>query len=77
MIRLRLWKIEDRLLDLIYSSVEQRLPKFNGDDSRSMPIPARLVVDRNSVVRAADTNLDHTVRPDPSTALEVLRGLRS
>lgn len=27
MIRFRLWKIENRLLDLVYSSVEQRLAK--------------------------------------------------
>jgi peroxiredoxin len=51
------------------------LPAFNGDDSWSLPMPSRFIVDRQAVIRAADVNLDHTVRPEPDTALEVLRNL--
>lgn len=53
------------------------LPTYNGDDSWSLPMPARFIVDRNAVIQAADVNLDHTVRPEPASALEVLRNLRA
>lgn len=52
------------------------LPTFNGDDSWTLPMPSRFIVDQKGVIRAADVNLDHTVRPEPDTAIEVLRGLK-
>ena len=52
------------------------LPTFNGDDSWALPMPSRFIVDQKGVIRAADVNLDHTVRPEPDTAIEVLRGLK-
>ncbi len=52
------------------------LPKYNGNDSWSLPMPARFIVDRNAVIQAADVHLDHTVRPEPASAIEVLRNLR-
>ena len=52
------------------------LPKFNGDESWTLPMPSRFIVDQHAVIRAADVNLDHTVRPEPDTAIEVLRILK-
>jgi peroxiredoxin len=52
------------------------LPLFNGDDSWTLPMPARFIVDQRAVIQAADVNLDHTVRPEPAAALEVLKRLR-
>ncbi len=52
-------------------------PRFNGDDSWALPMPSRFIVDQHAVIRAADVNLDHTVRPEPDTAIEVLRILKS
>ncbi len=40
-------------------------------------MPSRFIVDEKGVIRAADVNLDHTVRPEPDTAIEVLKGLKS
>ena len=51
------------------------LPTFNGDDSWTLPMPARFIVDQQGVIRAADVNLDHTVRPEPDTAIAVLKNL--
>jgi peroxiredoxin len=53
------------------------LPKYNGDDSWSLPIPARFIVDQSGVIRNADVNLDHTVRPEPASAVEVLKTLQT
>ena len=47
----------------------------NGDDSWSLPMPARLVVDQTGVVRAADVDPDYTRRPEPQKTLDDLRAL--
>lgn len=39
-------------------------------------MPSRFIVDQEAVIRAVDVNLDHTVRPEPDTAIKVLRGLK-
>ncbi len=49
----------------IYGGFGIDLPKFNGDDSWTLPIPARLVVDAGGIVRAADIDPDYTRRPEP------------
>lgn len=62
----------------VYETVfEIDLPKFNGEDSWRLPMPARYVVDRNGLIQAADVNLDHTNRPAIEPTLDVLRRLRS
>ena len=53
------------------------LPTFNGDDSWTLPMPSRFIVDQHAVIGAADVNLDHTVRPEPDTAIEALRILKN
>jgi peroxiredoxin len=52
------------------------LPGFNGDDSWTLPMPARFIVDQHAVIRAADVNFDHTIRPEPDTAIEALKNLK-
>ncbi|MDZ7579348.1 MAG: hypothetical protein U5R30_01630 [Deltaproteobacteria bacterium] len=37
----------------------------------------RFIIDRNAVIQAAEVHLDHTVRPEPASAIEVLRKLRA
>ena len=54
-----------------------RLPEYNGDDSWSLPLPARLVVDRTGVVRYAKYDPDYTVRPEPEETLAAVRALGS
>lgn len=53
------------------------LPKYNGDESWSLPMPARFIVDQRGVIQNADVNLDHSVRPEPATAVEALKKLRT
>jgi len=53
------------------------LPTFNGDDSWTLPMPSRFIVDQDAVIRAADVNLDHRVRPEPDTAIEALKILKN
>ena len=51
------------------------LPKHNGDDSWTLPMPARLVMDTAGVVRAADIDADYTRRPEPEKTLADLDAL--
>ena len=69
------FKLPDSMRRVYGDVFKLDLPAFNGDDSWSLPMPSRFIVDRQAVIRAADVNLDHTVRPEPDTALEVLRNL--
>ncbi len=59
----------------LYRQFTIDLPKYNGDDSWSLPMPARLVIDADGIVRHTAINADYTVRPEPEETLEVVKGL--
>ena len=63
-------------LEAIYSSFGIDLPKFDGDDSWTLPMPGRFVIDSSGIVRAVDVDPDYTVRPEPEHTLEVVRRLQ-
>lgn len=52
------------------------LPKVNGDDSWTLPMPARFVIDQAGIIRAADVSPDYTRRPDPQRTVEILKALQ-
>ena len=52
-------------LKTLYLGLGNDLARFNGDDSWTLPLPSRFVIDRHGIIRAADINPDYTVRPDP------------
>jgi hypothetical protein len=51
------------------------LVAYNGDESWTLPVPARYVVDGGGIIRAADVGVDYTHRPEPGKTLDDLRGL--
>lgn len=60
-------------LQSIYRSFGIDLAKSNGEDSWTLPMPARLVVDRAGIVRALDVDPDYTRRPEPRKTLDDAR----
>lgn len=62
-------------LKATYQSFGIDLPKTTGHPVWELPMPARFVVDRGGLVRAADVDPDYTVRPEPEETLKVLRTL--
>lgn len=52
------------------------LARANGDDSWTLPMPARFVIDRAGVIRSADADPDYTQRPEPAETVLVLKTLR-
>ncbi len=59
----------------IYEGFGLDLPGTNGDDSWTLPIPSRLVIDGSGVVRAADIHPNYTTRPEPEKTLADLEAL--
>ena len=66
--------LPDYLRDL-YKSFGNALDRFHDEAGYRLPIPARYVVDKQGIIRAADVNLDYTIRPESSNTLRQLRML--
>ena len=66
--------LPDYLRDL-YKSFGNALDRFHDEPEYRLPIPARYVVDKQGIIRAADVNADYTIRPEPSETLRQLRML--
>jgi len=62
-------------LQNIYGSFGIDLPKSNGEQSWTLPVPARVVIDSSGIVRAIDADPDYTRRPEPAKTLADLRAL--
>src|SRR5262249_61687664 len=63
-------------LRALYATFPLDLAKYNGDDSWTLPMPARFVVDRAGIIRSAESDPDYTTRPEPEDTLAALRVLR-
>ena len=59
----------------IYLKFGIDLARGNGDGTWRLPIPARFVIDRRGIIRAADADPDYTRRPEPSETVEALERL--
>jgi peroxiredoxin len=62
-------------LQAVYRGLGLDLAKANGDDSWTLPMPARFVVDRAGVIRSRDVDPDYTRRAEPSQTIAVLQAL--
>ncbi len=51
------------------------LQEYNGDDSWTLPVPARFVIDQDSIIRSVDADPDYTRRPEPEDTLRELKAL--
>jgi peroxiredoxin len=59
----------------VYVAFGADLTKFNGDDSWTLPIASRFVVDRTGILRSVDANADYAIRPEASATVDVLKSL--
>ena len=64
-------------LQALYLKFGIDLARGNGDGTWRLPIPARFVIDRQGVVRAADAAPDYTRRSEPSQTVDVLKRLQA
>ncbi len=59
----------------LYKSFGSTLDRFHDESEYRLPMPARYVIDREGIIRAAEVNADYTIRPDPSETLTFLKTL--
>jgi len=69
------YRLPDYLVDL-YKQLGVSLPAFNADETWTLPIPARFVIDRQGQIRSAEADPDYTHRPEPADLLPLLRELK-
>jgi peroxiredoxin len=60
----------------LYATFPLDIAAYNGDDSWTLPMPARFIIDSRSVIRYAESDPDYTTRPEPEHTLAALRALR-
>ena len=59
----------------IYQGFGIQLEKSNGEPSWTLPMPGRIIVDQQGIVRSVDADPDYTRRPEPSKTLEDARAI--
>ncbi len=58
-----------------YKELGADLERFNGEDSWTLPMPARYLIGSDRTIHWADVNPDYMQRPEPRETLEALRDL--
>lgn len=61
----------------LYKSFGSTLDRFNDEPEYRLPVPARYVIEKAGIIRAADVNADYTIRPEPSQTVRQVRALSS
>jgi peroxiredoxin len=56
----------------LYKTIGNDLEAINGEDSWSLPMPARYVIGSDGIVAYAEVNPDYTHRPEPSDLFAIL-----
>ena len=59
----------------VYLSIGIDLEESSGSADWTLPVPARIVVDRAGIVRATDIDVDYTRRPEPEKTIADIAAL--
>jgi peroxiredoxin len=73
--QLRLAFVLPDYLRELYKSFANSLDRFHDESEYRLPVPARYVIDKDRIIRAADVNADYTIRPEPSETVGILKTL--
>jgi peroxiredoxin len=68
------FRLPDDLIE-VYKKMGVDLPRYNGDESWRLSIPARIVVRRDGIVASVEADPDYTHRPEMEPTIAVLRSL--
>src|SRR5215813_13784551 len=66
--------LPDYLRDL-YKSFGTALDRFHDETEYRLPMPARYVIDKEWIIRAAEVNADYAIHLEPSETVRLLRTL--
>lgn len=67
--------LEGDLRQVSFEAFGVDLPKFNGDQSWQLPVPATFVIDKNGTVRFSFVDAEFRHRAEPEEILQVLKKL--
>ena len=67
--------LPDDLKEVYLHVFKTDLSRINADSEWTLPIPARVVIDQQGVIRDIKAEPDYRFRPEPSDTVEVLRSL--
>ncbi len=70
------WVVPEEMRE-VHRKLGGPLPTFNGEDSWTLPMPARYVIGQDGVIAYAEVNPDYTRRPEPSNLFPVLDRLKT
>ena len=68
------WTLPD-YLRVVQKGLGADLTQFNGEDSWTLPMPARYVIAQDGRIAYAEVNADYTRRPEPSAVFPILEQL--
>ena len=68
------YKMPEALITL-YKQLGLKLNENNGDESWTILMPARYIIDCKRMIRYADVNPDYTKRPEPEDTLIALEAI--
>ena len=66
--------LEDSLKG-VYNGFGIDLAAFNGNESWVLPMTGRLIVDSKGVIRNIEVNPNHTVRPEPTEIIDIIKSM--
>ena len=69
------WTMIDPLRSLYDNVFKINLPTYNGDDSWTLPVPARFIIGTDHMITYAEYSIDYTKRPNPGVLIEALKAL--
>ena len=69
------FKLPDDLKQ-VYLGFGNDLATRNGEESWTLPMPGRLVIDGTGIVRAVDVDPDYRYRPEPEKTVKDVRALK-
>lgn len=65
----------DPALVEVYRNFGTDLTRFNQEESWRLPLPGRIVIAKDGIVRDAEFGIDHQQRPEPTESLAILRDI--
>jgi len=65
------WVVPEEMRE-VHRKLGGPLPTFNGEESWTLPMPARYVIRQDGVIAYAEVNPDYTRRPEPSDLFPIL-----
>ncbi|CAM1374495.1 peroxiredoxin-like family protein [Tenacibaculum xiamenense] len=67
------WTMVNPLKSLYKNDFKINLVDYNGDDTWTLPVPARFVINQEGIITYAEYSVDYTKRPNPEVIFEALK----